>query len=367
MFMLKYSHKGKKMEKDYNLVLDGIMGVAIGDALGLPVQFLSRKEIAISPITKMIGFGTFNVPAGYFSDDTSLTLCLLDSLIRYRKINYANIMDNFVMWLGKGKFTPGGFSYDVGNSTLIAIRNYAKGIEPTKCGPSDEFSNGNGSLMRILPLSFFLYEKNGADFFSNPDCITAIDNVCSLTHGTIRTKIAAGIYLSIATKIIEKRSLKTKGLTKRELAKAIESGSTLATDYYLRNPKYLTQVRYYQKLMVNPKNRHLNIFAYKEAEIKSSGYVVDTIEAAVWCLLMSNSYRSCVLMAVNLGDDTDTVAAVAGGLAGLAYGYEKIPKQWLSKLAKRIMIEKMCDQYNRKLSFFKNGSKKPFNYLDIDK
>ena len=134
---------------------DGIMGVVIGDALGCPVQFESRKEVARHPVTGMRGYGTFNLPAGSWTDDSSLTLALLDSIRQKGSVDYRDIMDNFVMWLKDGAFTPYGYSYDIGGRTDQSIRHYMRHRDPFKCGGSSEYDNGNGSLMRILPACLY--------------------------------------------------------------------------------------------------------------------------------------------------------------------------------------------------------------------
>ena len=129
----------------------GIMGVVVGDALGCPVQFESREEVARHPVTGMRGYGTFNLPPGSWTDDSALTLALLESIRRTGGIDYADIMDNFVKWLDDGAFTPYGYAYDIGRGTMKAIRKYKHTHDPHNAGGHGEENNGNGSLMRIMP------------------------------------------------------------------------------------------------------------------------------------------------------------------------------------------------------------------------
>ena len=134
-----------------NIWKSGVMGVVAGDALGCPVQFQSREQVARHPVTGMRGYGTFNLPEGSWTDDGALTLALLESIGRTGKIELEDIMDNFVKWLENGDFTPYGYAYDIGFGTRRAIEAYAQSGNPLTCGGRDARDNGNGSLMRIMP------------------------------------------------------------------------------------------------------------------------------------------------------------------------------------------------------------------------
>jgi len=300
-------------------ILGGILGLAVADAVGVPVEFQSRESLRSNSVTNMKGYGTYNQPPGTWSDDTSLTLCLLDSLATGR-IDYADIMKRFLSWLDDGKYTPHGKVFDVGIATRKALQRFRNGNAPLQCGGTSEQDNGNGSLMRILPLAFYREDE----FWD------VIHNVSSLTHAHKRSQIACGLYLSVAENLFDKTDLKS----------AVHSGLEKAKEHY-GNEKDL---KHYKRLF------DTNFPKLSEREIKSSGYVVDTLEAALWCLLNTDNYRDCVLRAVNLGEDTDTVAAVAGGLAGMFYGVDGIPKDWLNQLVRRDFIEKVCDDFYRSLS-----------------
>ena len=147
------------MNGNTNIWLNGIMGVVVGDALGCPVQFESREEVARHPVTGMRGYGTFNLPEGSWTDDSSLTIALLESIRRVGKIDLDDIMENFMKWLYDGEFTPYGESYDIGRGTMQAINRYKKNRKAKKCGGDEEWNNGNGSLMRIMPAC--LYTPSG--------------------------------------------------------------------------------------------------------------------------------------------------------------------------------------------------------------
>ncbi|MGD9676992.1 MAG: ADP-ribosylglycohydrolase family protein [Vulcanibacillus sp.] len=326
-----------------NKILDGVMGLCVGDAIGVPVEFVSRETLIKNPVINMRSYGTYNQPAGTWSDDTSMTLCLVDSLIK--GLDYQDIMTNFHKWFDKGEFTPYGETFDVGNSTRKAITRYSDGVPSLECGGLTEYDNGNGSLMRILPILFYLQSIYGTEFPEDDEAFDIIHNVSALTHAHTRSKIACGIYVSVASELIGRENLKI----------AVGQGIYRAELYYKKQIKYKDELKYFNRL------KEKDFEKLDETNIKSSGYVVDTLEAAIWCLLNTNNYKDCILKAVNLGEDTDTVAAVAGGLAGMYYGYENIPNEWLAKIARREYIEDLCSQLNSAVN--KMGIDKLCSYI----
>ena len=315
-----------------NPVLEGVMGLCVADALGVPVEFNSRERLKSNPVKDMRGYGTHDQPPGTWSDDTSLTLCLLDSLAS--GLDYKDIMTKFQSWLTEGAYTPHGEVFDVGIATRESIMRFMVGTEALECGCVAERSNGNGSLMRILPLIFYIQSLYGTDFQETEEAFRIIHDVSALTHAHKRSQIACGIYLSIASMLIGNMNLSI----------AVDLGIYKAFEYYKGKPDFKTELSHFKR--ISDKNfRETNV-----TEIKSSGYVVDTLEAAIWCLINTGSYKDCVLMAVNLGDDTDTVAAVAGGLAGLYYGSENIPIEWTAKVARKDYVEELSDRLYRSLT-----------------
>jgi len=307
-----------------NKTLSAIMGLCVGDALGVPVEFKSRYQLKRDPVVDMRSYGTYNQPAGTWSDDTSMTLCTLDSLSN--RLDYKDIMDKFLSWYKKGEYTPFGETFDIGMGTRRALTNYANGEEPLKSGGIGERDNGNGSLMRILPLFFYLQKTYGENFNEKEKPYEIIHNISALTHRHKRSMIACGIYITIADYISSDYNLN----------EAVKLGIKKSFQYYEDKEEFKEELKYYQRL--NDKNFH----KLPEEEIKSSGYVVVSLEAALWSLVNTVSYKGCVLKAVNLGEDTDTVAAIAGGLAGLYYGCEDIPKEWLDKIQRRKYVEELC-------------------------
>jgi len=288
-----------------NKVYNGIMGVVVGDALGVPVEFKKRDTYKV---TDMIGYGTYNQPPGTWSDDSSMTLATLESMVRLGKIDPTDIMLNFFYWLDDGKFTPYGKVFDVGGGTRRAIVRFANGKPALKCGGRTRMDNGNGALMRILPLAFV------------PHSAKDVERVTKLTHAHSISLIASRIYIYLANLLLNGTPLKN----------AICSLAYLPP---VTNEKEFQRISYIGEL--------------SREEIRSSGYVVDTLEAALWCLWKTDNYWDCVLEAVNLGEDTDTVAAVAGGLAGIYYGCggeSGIPDEWIAQIPRRDWIKALCDE-----------------------
>ncbi|NLC54359.1 MAG: ADP-ribosylglycohydrolase [Erysipelothrix sp.] len=315
-----------------NTILDAVMGLAVADAVGVPVEFKSREALILNPVKDMQAYGTYNQPKGTWSDDTSMTLCLVDSLIK--GLDYHDIMTKFLKWFSQAAYSAHEEVFDIGNTTRESLNRFTNGIIPLECGGMSEFDNGNGSLMRILPILFYLQTIYGDEFEKNDVAFEIIHNISSLTHRHLRSHIACGIYVCVASKLLKVENIE----------KAIKAGIDVAMQYYQNNDKYAVEVKHFMRL-TDSRFKELNV-----SKIKSGGYVVDTLEAALWSLFNSNDYKTCVLKAVNLGGDTDTVAAVAGGLAGLKYGYNSIPSEWKTAIAKRDYIENLSNDLYKRLN-----------------
>ena len=297
-----------------------LFGVAVGDALGVPVEFESREKIAKKPVTDMIGYGTHDMPAGTFSDDSSLTFCLAEALATNFDLNV--IAQNFIKWYREDYWTATGEVFDIGIATQDAIIRLENGAKPELAGGFDEYSNGNGSLMRILPLLTYIIDKPTNERYQ----ITK--QVSSITHGHIRSVISCFYYLEFARQILE-------GKKKLEIYTNLR---TEVTDFLISLSINLTEIKFFDRLLTG------NIGELKSEEISSSGYVVHTLEASIWCLLTTDNYQDAVLKAVNLGEDTDTTGAVTGGLAALLYGFESIPQHWITQLARQSDIFDLAER-----------------------
>ncbi len=277
-----------------------MLGLIVADALGVPFEFKKRDTFRA---TDMAEFGTHNQPVGTWSDDSSMVLATLDSFIQTEKIDYDDIMERFVRWFDEGEYTPYGKCFDIGHTTLTAIGRYKCGITSVRCGGRGLNDNGNGSLMRILPIAFVEHT------------VDDILNLSSLTHAHEISLMSCRLYVQLAENLMN-------GMSKEDAVKNLRC----CVDECENIPK---------------------ISAFPRERIRSTGYVIDTFEAAVWSFMTTDNYKDCVLEAVNLGGDTDTVAAIAGGLAGIYYGIggeNGIPEEWINKLAK---IELINDLYEK--------------------
>jgi ADP-ribosylglycohydrolase len=307
------------MNEMKNKIKAVIIGHAVGDALGVPAEFCEREELDKNPITDMVGYGTYPYPEGCWSDDTSMSLAALDSLAS-GKHDFDDIMVKFGEWYYEDEYTPTGEMFDVGNTCSYAIDNYFVYHKPVKeCGLTEERSNGNGSLMRVNPFVLYVY----ANQMPLDKWQGVIAKASALTHAHDRSKIGCLIYTFVMMSLLE-----------YNCKEGIEDGLRKA-EHYLNG---CTEFTPYERIFKG------DFSEFPREEIKSGGYIVDTLEAALWCLRTTDNYRDCVLKAVNLGNDTDTVAAVAGGLAGALYGYDAIPNEWVNTLKRRDYIEEMCER-----------------------
>ena len=303
-------------------------GHAVGDALGVPVESRSREYLEKNPVTDMTGFGVYPVPKGSWSDDTSMSLCALASIAE--QSGKVGVMQNFERWLYNGEFTPTGVTFDAGRTCEAAIRAFIGGESVYGCGQNGEYSNGNGSLMRIHPFTLYafkIFNKMTLNHFE------FISEASALTHAHPRSRAACVLYSFILWELLENPC-------KQSVAAGLNNADRVYAHY---SGGWGTHIDEYNEL---PKFQRLfdGIQTLDRNSIQSSAYVVDTLEAAIWCLLTTDSYKECVLKAVNLGRDTDTTAAVAGGLAGALYGYDAIPEEWRNTLLRREYIEQLCEK-----------------------
>ena len=311
-----------------NVWLDGIMGVATGDALGLPVQFMRREELKNNPVTSMEMDNLFHTPAGIWSDDTSMTMAILGSMLEKEMIDPVDIMNKFEAWLYNAEYCALDTAIDIGITCEMSIDRYHENKDIMTCGRTGEHANGNGSLMRTLPVCIYYAKKVHDNEVAIEEAIRNISLVSALTHNHPRACIGCCLYFFCVKAI-----LFDEGDLKKKLQKGIYAGFK----YYEKDKDLLKEATYYSRTL------DIEEFAKTDVDmIKSSGYVVDSFEAAIWSLITTDSLKKCLLKAVNLGDDADTVGAIAGGLAGLYYGYESIPEDWLNKLSKRKWLEEMC-------------------------
>ena len=316
------------------IVKSVILGLAVGDALGVPVETVSREELKVRPIKNMKGQGMYHVEKGTWSDDTSLTLAGLESLTY--GLDFHDVMERYKNWYANGDYTPHGKTFGVGQTTKNAIMRYLHGVEPLKCGDVEETSNGNGALMRISPFVLYLYLHNYHFDEFDYRGFEIIHKASCLTHRHPRSQVACGIFAKVLTSLFNPNTNKKETIVQRAIDRALYS-----YDESMFGADIKAEISTYEHLV--------DVCSYMnmaESDISSSAYVVDTLEAALYCFLTTNSYEECVLKAVNLGNDSDTTASVAGALAGAFYGLRAIPEKWLHVLAKREEIEKMCTNFS---------------------
>ncbi|MCQ4872336.1 ADP-ribosylglycohydrolase family protein [Butyricimonas paravirosa] len=310
-----------------NLNKDILLGTAIGDALGVPVEFEYRQVLEKNPVVGMREYGTHNQPKGTWSDDSSLALCLAESLCNGYNLN--DIADKFIRWYYDGYCTPYGRVFDVGITTARAINNLQSGIKPNLAGMDRERDNGNGSLMRILPLVPYILNMEEEDRFR------IIGEVSSLTHRHPRSILACIALCEFAIQYIDLQAVERAYQAMQQTILQL-----------LKKEMFIEEDIPFERLI------GLSYEEFKAIELKdirSTGYVIDTLEASLWCVFNTTNYKDAVLKAVNLGDDTDTVGAITGGLAGIIYGYDTIPSEWLEVLVRKDGIIELADRLDVRL------------------
>lgn len=305
-------------------VYAGIFGGVVADALGVPYEFKSRSEMQEHPATTMTGHGTYNQPIGSWSDDSSMTLATVESLTN--GVNYEDMIQKFCDWYQNAKYTPRDEVFDCGYTTSSALGNYIyNNSHALECGLNGTRDNGNGSLMRIMPLTLYCNAKG----LSTSKQMELIDNVSSLTHAHRFSKASCNIYNFVVQETLNN--------PEKDLKELITNAIDKSRKYY-ENEDYPCFNNIYSTL-----------FDEEESNLSSKGYVVFSLEVALYYNYHCNNYKDAVLKAVNLGGDTDTNAMITGGLAALHYGYEDIPKEWIEKIIRKDYIEELCDNFHNSL------------------
>lgn len=295
-----------------------LLGAAVGDALGVPVEFAGRNARKNDPVTDMREFGTHNQPIGTWSDDTSMILATMVGFSDAGAWSLEAVMEEFSQWLGEAKHTPHGTVFDIGNATREAILRYRDGAAPFTCGGISDWSNGNGSLMRILPV--------GLAYANDPDLMEKASQLSSLTHAHERSRMSCAFYCLVVSELLH--------------GEGIGNATSFAWEVMNHRWEFMSEERaHFDRWKPD------SLLVRNEDEIGSSGHVIDTLEAALWVNSQNHHYRDAVLHAVNLGDDTDTTGCVAGGLAGLIHGEEGIPAEWLEVLVKREELAKIAEPF----------------------
>ena len=303
-----------------------LYGFIVGDAFGVPVEFESRAALYNKPATQMLEFGSHKVPKGTWSDDSSMTLATMDSISSKGTIDYEDMMHRFIAWSEQAEYTATDSVFDIGITTSSALRYYMYNGKPAlESGLTDVRSNGNGSLMRILPACLYVYSLVPEE----DKKVEIINNVSSLTHAHEISKMGCYIYYKFMESLLGGNNKET---AYQDICKV---------DYS----------KYYSPETINVYKRILdgNLMNISIDQISSSGYVVSTLEAVLWTILNTKDYREAIIRSVNLGEDTDTVGAITGSLAGMIYGYETIPKEWLEVIPKQDYLNSLIDEFNAQI------------------
>lgn len=296
-------------------VFGAFYGGIAGDALGVPFEFKKRGTFTAGG--SMEGFGTYTQSPGTWSDDSALTLCMVENFAEGG--DERALMGKIARYAGEAYWTPRGKVFDIGATTKTAIGRFRDGLPPNRCGLRGEMDNGNGALMRIAPavLPFMFAENVTFDAVAETAARYA-----GLTHAHPRSTLGCIFYVYLLYQLSCRGSFEE---ALENTIRACKSG--------LQDTAYAYETKHYRRIF----NREIP--GLQAAEVYSGGYVVHTLEAALWCVEKNDTYKDTVLAAVNLGGDTDTTAAVAGTIAGLRYKYPAIPEEWTGALARKAEID----------------------------
>lgn len=288
-----------------------LWGFIIGDAYGVPMEFMERDSFTVRT---MIGYGCWNVPAGTWSDDSSMTLITIEHLIEDTSI--ADLKRAFCDWVYRGHWSYNDEpAFDVGLTIAEVIKRWeTKGLY--EMATAYEHSNGNGALMRMLPIAFYTYKRSLEERY--------VKDYGALTHGHIRSTLCCLHYVYVVHALMDGHSP----------LDSLKQANDLLQPLLTRHPEEIPHLA-----------RIFDIETLTRDDIKSNGYVVHTLEAVYWSLLNSTSYYDTIYNAVHLGDDTDTIGAIAGGLAGLYYDELDIPEDWMDIIPKREEIDTLLDRF----------------------
>jgi ADP-ribosyl-[dinitrogen reductase] hydrolase len=274
------------------------IGLAVGDALGTAVEFSERDSF--EPITGMVGGGVFGLRPGEWTDDTSMAICLAESLLEHGDLDERDLMERFVRWWRQGENSVTGKCFDIGGTTRAALSRFASTGNPL-AGSTDDRTAGNGSVMRLAPIALYWYRDIQV-------AIRAARRQSETTHAAVAAVEGSALLAEVLIDAIHTGD-KTCALRERTFHESLT-----------RLAGYASRAR---------------------GQISSSGYVLHTLEAAFWAVHAADNFAAAVLTAVNLGGDADTVAAVTGQIAGALWGYSAIPEEWLATLAQRERLERL--------------------------
>ena len=294
--------------------IGAVVGLAVGDALGTALEF--KRPGSFTPIDDMVGGGPFSLEPGFWTDDTSMALCLAESLAECAGFDATDQMQRYLRWYHDGHWSSTGSCFDIGNTTREALVSFARTGDPVS-GSTSALKAGNGSLMRLAPVP--VYFRNDAE-----RAIAFAAESSRTTHGAQTAVDACRYFAGLIMGALQ-------GLPKQEL---------LADRFHPIRGQW-------SRGELHPEIEEVaaGSFLHREPpQIRGTGFVVQSLEAALWAFARSDDFRTGALLAVNLGDDADTTGAIYGQLAGAHYGVEGIPAHWLAALAKRDQVELLASR-----------------------
>ena len=297
----------------------GIYGALIGDALGCPVEFVSREELKKNPVTDMRGFGTHFQEPGTYTDDGSLTLASIDSLVNH-EFNTQDMGERFLSWMETGRYSARGSVFDIGMATSSALHRIARGVPAESAGGTYLSDNGNGAIMRIIGPCIRFADRPTGELLDN------VQRAGRITHGHAISHMAVSFY-----------ALMVRELLNGETARDAFSLAHDEFNEHFSDPMWDEWMPEFDKLT--------GLADRPESEISSGGYVLDSLFASAWCLMNTSDYRSAVTASVNLGGDCDSTGCICGALAGILYSFDSIPQDWLALLPKRSEIDVLVDKF----------------------
>ena len=299
--------------------MDGLVGFVVGDAMGTPLKLKTREELLLKPVTKMIGYGTYNLPEGTWSDVTSMLIATIDSINNKNKIDFSDIAFNFIAFKNHASYTAIHEVFSLEKNCDLAITNYDESrLDPLTCGLAE---NTSGSLMRILPIAYYAIEKKLKDY----EVLELVKNISLLTNSGEISIMGCYFYVRYAMFLLNGKDK----LSAYSMSKCV--------DYSMFSEE--TQEQY--KRLIKEDISKLSL-----KEIKSTDYVVDLLEASMWVLLKSENYKEAIIGAINLGDNTNTVGALTGALAGIVFGIDYIPKEWIDALARKDYLLDIFEEFS---------------------
>ena len=310
------------MSRHHNQYLAAIIGHAVGDAMGIPTEFSKREELLKNPVLEMIDSPDLGLPAGSWSDDTAMEIATIDSFIHKKCFDYKDIMDRWVKWINESEYTSTGVTFDIGRTCLKAIKKYCNGSAPLQCGSTSINENGNGSLMRILPVALYAYMRNLDDISIQ----RLTDEMSSLTHAHEVSRLGCYIYVQFVICLL-------KEYEKEDAYRYVQD-----LDYSSYN---VNSINLYTRILDG------QIEGQILDDIKSTGYIVDTLECVLWIFMNAKNYKEAIIASTNIGGDTDTIGAIVGSMAGIYYGIDSIPSKWLDKLQRKEYLVELTSKFER--------------------